>query len=376
LRYHSGSASKIGVEGSGGAGINHVQAKVGGKAKTNEKEEVERSFKIHREKLQELDQWLPSLKESIREFFRLSRGTSAIILQLDDLYHLRRTDQAFVVDYIHRVCKDLPLYFKVATLRHASTLYVDREGQPIGAQERHDYQPIDIDYSFGNFGKTSDQNWQILQKFGLKAGLTKEEVRSLFKGEGFSRLIMAGGGVPRDVLSLFLETLREVTSRGDKIGKDDIRILSKTNFERKIEELKQDSNGDEQDDLLKGIYIIREFCLEKRTNVFVVQERMLQQNDTWRNLFNRLLDYRIIHHCASALTHKSQEGTFQAFAIDIGCYAHLRKLKARFSEVDISTSDAKEKMRSAPILDKTKLSDLFARAPVNVEKALRDLEDA
>jgi hypothetical protein len=175
---------------------------------------------------------------------------------------------------------------------------------------------------------------------------------------------MAGGGVPRDVLSLFLQALSDAdVAHAGKIGKDDIRILSRANFERKIEELKQDSKGEEQDDLLKGIYIIREFCLDKKTNLFVVHERMLQQNTAWRDLFNRLLDYRIIHSCAVALTHKSQVGTFQAFAIDIGCYAHLRKLQDRFSEIDVSSPEAKEQMRSAPVLDEAKLKEIFRNMP-------------
>jgi hypothetical protein len=201
--------------------------------------------------------------------------------------------------------------------------------------------------------------------------MTTGEISALFKGEGFSRLVMAGGGVPRDVLSLFLEALSNAQSEGDgRIGKDDVRILSLANFERRIEELKQDSQDDEQDNLLRGIYILREFCFEKKTNLFVVQERMLQQNDIWRTLFNRLMDYRIIHHCASALTHKSQPGTYQAFAIDIGCYAHFRKLEGRFNEIDVSESGAKEKMRSAPVLDAARLSELFNKAPTDIEAAL------
>ena len=365
------------LEGSAGADIEKLNLKFGAKDETKNKEEIERSFKIHREKLQELDRWLPELKDQIRNFFALSQSTSAIIIHIDDLYHLKRTDQAFVVDYIHRLCKDVPLYFKIATLRHASTLYADRDGQPIGAQERHDYQPINIDYTFSDFKKTSNQNWQILEQFGVKAGLTKAEVQSLFKGEGFERLVMAGGGVPRDVLSLFLQVLSDVgASRGVRIGKDEVRILSRANFERKIDELKQDSKGDEQDDLLKGIYIIREFCLDRKTNLFLVRERMLQQSDEWRALFNRLLDYRIIHNCATALTHKSQEGTYQAFAIDIGCYAHLRKLQDRFTEIDVSSPSAKDQMRSAPLLDQAKLMALFESVPKNVEAALLEAEEA
>jgi hypothetical protein len=151
--------------------------------------------------------------------------------------------------------------------------------------------------------------------------------------------------------------------------------MSRANFERRIDELKQDSKIDEQDDLLRGIYAIREFCLDRKTNVFMVEERMLKQNDEWRALFNRLMDYRIIHNCATALTHKSQPGTYQAFAIDIGCYAHLRKLQGRFSEVDVSSSRAKEQMRSAPILDGSKLQEAIKAVPKDVEEALLKAEE-
>jgi hypothetical protein len=250
---------------------------MGGKIDSSEKEEIERSFKIHREKLQELDEWLPRLKQDIRDIFSLSKNTNSIIIQIDDLYHLKRTDQAFVVDYIHRLCKDVPLYFKIATLRHASTLFVEQGGQPIGAQERHDYQPIDIDYTFGNFNRTAEQNWIILKSFAREVSVDERELKSLFKGEGFDRLVMAGGGVPRDVLSLFLTALSDVDpSHGGQIGKDEVRIMSLANFERRIEESKQDSKVDEQDDLLKGIYAIREFCLGRKTNLFLVEEKTLK----------------------------------------------------------------------------------------------------
>lgn len=342
----------------------------------NRREEVERTFSLHKVKLQELDRWLPELKSNVREFFALSTSVKSIYLQIDDLYHLRRTDQAFVIDYIHRLCKDLPLYFKVATLRHASTLYVDREGQPIGAQERHDYQPINIDYTFNEFARTRAQNWQILVEFAKRAGMIESDVQNLFKGEGFDRLVMAGGGVPRDVLSLFLEVASTVdVLGGERIGKDEVRILSRSNFERRIEELRQDSQEDEQDDLLRGIYAVRTFCLERQTNVFAVQERYLQQNDSLRVLFNRLMDYRIIHNCANAITHKSQSGTYQVFAIDIGCYAHLRKHHNRFNEVDVSGTGAKEKMRSCPVLDPEALDHIFKKIPDNLEAELLS-EDA
>ncbi|MBN1269828.1 MAG: hypothetical protein JXB04_09585 [Kiritimatiellae bacterium] len=344
-----------------------------------EHRETERRYRVNESKVRELDTWLPRLKAQVRDFFATSSKVKAVFLQIDDFYHLARPDQPLVIDYIHRLCKDLPLYFKVATLRHASTLYADRLGQPIGVQERHDYQPISVDFTFGDFRRTLEQNRKIFREFGRLAGMTSAQVDDLFKGEGFARLVLAGGGVPRDCLSLFLEILDAVQppSGDGRIGKDDVRILSRANFERRIEELKQDSQGAEQGALLRGIYVIRQFCVvEKKVNVVLVPEALLQQNEKVRGLLYRLLDYRIIHSAGTAITHKSQPGTFHAFAVDIGCYAHMRILDKRFSEIDVSSSQAKEQMRSAPILEERAFKSLWESAPADPEAALKSQETA
>ena len=207
------------------------------------------------------------------------------------------------------------------------------------------------------------------------AGISKGELKQLFKGEGFERLVMAGGGVPRDCLSLFIEALQNVSSGDGRIGKDDIRIMSRSNFERRIEELKQDAGSEEQATLIRGIYVLRKFCIEKRTNIMMVSEAMMQQEDQIRALLYRLLDYRIIHSAGMALTHKSVSGTYQAFAIDIGCYAHMRKLQGKFSEIDITNVLGREQMRSAPILTEEQLKMLWSATPKNAEAALRNEDE-
>lgn len=337
----------------------------------NQKKELEKSYKKSDNKLQELNIWLPRLKGQIRDFFALSNSVKAVFIQVDDFYHLKRIDQPFVMDYIHRLCKDLPLYFKVATLRHASVLYADRVGQPTGAQERHDYQPINIDFTFVDFRKTEQQLKRIFHEFGKQAKMTPDEIDNVFKGDGFKRLVMAGGGVPRDCLSIFLEVLENIRTGSDgRIGKDDVRIMSRSNFERRIEELKQDSEGAEQNLLLKGIYVIRKFCMEKKTNLFFISEQMLQQKDNLRELIYRLLDYRIIHSADTAITHKSQAGTFHAFLIDLGAYAHMRTLHGRFNELDISDPGTREKMRSSPVLAFEDFQGLWDSVPQDVEQEL------
>lgn len=326
------------------------------------KVDVEKKYRHNENKLQQLNNNLPNYKAKIREFFEISGKLKSVFIQIDDYYHLGRVDQPFVADYVHRLCKDTPLKFKIATLKHNSVLYIERAGQPIGVQERHDYQPINIDFNFEQFQRTLTQNRGIFHEYAKLAGMTPQEFDGLFKGEGFERLVIAGGGVPRDCLSFFLEVLERVRNNDPdaRIGKDDVRFLSKETFERRIDELKQDSDGQDQDSLLRGIYSIREFCLVKRSNIFLVAENEIQKDDDLKALLYRLLDYRIIHKVANSLTHKSRTGSnYQAFAIDIGCYAYMRNLQGRMSEIDFTAADSKEKMRSSPILESEELRALW-----------------
>ena len=340
-----------------------------------QKAATEREYKEHDSKILRLNLLLPQLKERIREFFELSGDVKSVFLALDDFYHLPRNIQPYVADYVHRLCKDVPLYFKIATLRHASSLYADRGKQPIGVQERHDYQPIDVDFTLANFKRTATQLNQILYAYGEKAGMSKEEIDELFIGEGYDRLVLAAGGVPRDFLSLLLEALSPKPAGEERIGKDDVRLMSMGVFQRRIEELKEDSEKQDQDILLRGIHAITKFCLEKKVNVFLVSEQALQEPNGLRELLNRLLDYRIIHSVGTALTHKSIAGTFSAYALDIGAYAKYRKLEGRFREVDITAHDAREQCRNSPVLDRDELIQLLKIAPANPYIASPEAED-
>ena len=52
-------------------------------------------------------------------------------------------------------------------------------------------------------------------------------------------------------------------------------------------------------------------------------------------------------------------GTLNAYMIDIGAYANLRKLEGRFTEIDISAPDARERCRNAPVLHGTTLAQFY-----------------
>jgi hypothetical protein len=56
--------------------------------------------------------------------------------------------------------------------------------------------------------------------------------------------------------------------------------------------------------------------------------------------------------------------------IDLGAYAHMRNLQGRFNEIDIGSTDAKERMRSSPVLGLEDFNQLWQTAPLDTEKAL------
>jgi hypothetical protein len=359
--------AKLEMKGLGGIGAGATAA---------QKAAIEEEYSRYDSKIQKLNLLLPRFKESMGEFFELSARVKSVFIELDDFYHLPRTMQPHVADYVHRLCKDIPLFFKFATLRHATTLYADRNKQPTGAQERHDYLPINVDFTLADFKKTSEQLSRILLSYGEKAKMSEAEVKQLFRGDGFNRLVLASGGVPRDFLSLLLEVLSPMPEGEERVGKDEVRIMSQAVFQRRIEELKSDSEEQDQDTLLRGIYAIRKFCLDRRFNVFLVADKVLQEQNGVRELLNRLLDYRIIHSVGTALTHKSTPGTFQANMIDIGAYANMRKLAERFTEIDVTAADARERCRTAPILDGQTLLQLYQTAPAAVEAELLQPEES
>jgi energy-coupling factor transporter ATP-binding protein EcfA2 len=336
------------------------------------KSSFERAYQYSDVKLQKLNLAIPQFKQRIREVFENSSKIKSVFVELDDFYHLPRTTQPHIADFVHRLCKDVPLFFKIATLRHTSHLYAERSGQPTGIQERHDFQPINVDFTLQDLHRTEKQLRKIFHEFAVKAGIEDKEFNEgLFKGDGFRRLILAGGGVPRDCLSLFLDALENVSNQSDRrIGKDDVRQLSLENLQHRIQEMKRDSERSEQETLLRGTFVIRQFCLEKKSNVFLVSEQLLQERENLRSLLNRLFDYRIIHNLGTAYTHKTHQGSFQAFMIDLGSYAHMRKLDKKFNEIDISTQGAKEEIRGAPVIDLPVLEGLWKSAPPDIEKSL------
>jgi hypothetical protein len=130
----SGKSANMTIGGSSVSAGAHGQTSHGSVA------EVTDSYRNR--KVEFLHRHLLDYQSIFNQIANLSGGDSYLFL--DDLYHIRRTDQPNVLDYFHRIAKGNNLWIKVGTIRHRSDWYVHGD-PPMGVKLGDDADQIDLD---------------------------------------------------------------------------------------------------------------------------------------------------------------------------------------------------------------------------------------
>lgn len=287
-----------------------------------------------------------SYQEKFREMAELAGSDS--FLFLDDLYYIRRSDQARVLDYFHRIGKSGRLWIKVGTIRFRSTWYVHGD-PPIGLKLGDDADDIDLDVTLEKFDSAKRFLIRVLDSF-LPEGRTP----NTFMTDGaLDRLVLASGGVARDFLGILRKAIavareRGNTHRGERIFAEDVNAASGEYDRSKRDELSRDTL-DEEADLNRRFQSIRDFCTKKsKTNVFLVAQ---DAPDELLSSVNELVDLRLIHKIRSRVTVKSGRAgeSFEAFMMDVSQYTAARKTRD-MEIIEFWTSEGDDKLRRAKLI--------------------------
>lgn len=134
-----------------------VKAKAGLGEKFSNNTEEQSKYVSH--KVEYLHQNILRFQRFFKELAVLSDGPSFLIL--DDLYHIRKADQAKVIDYFHRIAKGNSLWLKVGTIKHRSQWY-EHSDPPIGMKLGDDAKEINLDISLEKFPTLRDFLRKIL----------------------------------------------------------------------------------------------------------------------------------------------------------------------------------------------------------------------
>jgi hypothetical protein len=306
LIYGPGSASV--------GGSDHDTSSIERSSEITEQRKRDKKAFLHRRIID-----FPKLFEQIVEL----SGCDAYIF-LDDLYHIARKDQAYVLDYFHRILKGRSVWLKVGTIRHRTEWYHHGD-PPIGLKLGDDCDDIDLDITLEKHELAKRFLLQILDQLVQEAGL--EGHSQLLADGGTERLVLASGGVARDFLTIFRKAIdvareRGQTYRGNRINAEDVNMAAGEHDPSKRDELKRDT-AEERDRLEEALRGIQDFCLENKVNCFLVQR---DGESTNQGLLGELVDLRFVHVVESRTTVRDDPGKlYTGYMLDISQYTGERR---------------------------------------------------
>jgi hypothetical protein len=255
----------------------------------------------------------------------LASGPSYLLL--DDLYHLRMTDQANVLDYFHRIAKGSKLWLKIGTIRHRSRWYV--HGQPpLGMKLGDDADEIDLDVTLEKYEVTKAFLFRVLNNFASEAAVSLSE---MLADGARDRLVLASGGVARDFLTIFdgsVQVARErlltgKDARGPKVGSEDVNVAAGKQGIYKEEDFTRDTGTNEDRERLQGTFRdIVAFCTDKGANCILIEKDV---ESPGMETINELVDLKFLHRAKFRVTVRDRVGrVYDAYMLDLSQYTGER----------------------------------------------------
>jgi hypothetical protein len=323
--------------------------------KTSSSEEVHETYQST--KIEFLHRHILDYQAIFRSMAEMSDGDSYLFL--DDLYYIKRSDQAKVIDYFHRIAKNNGLWLKIGTIRHRTDWYIHGD-PPYGLKLGDDAQEVNLDLTLEEYSLTKAFLMKILEGFLNEAGGLKSQ--DILVDSAIDRLVLASGGVARDFLGVFRRSItaaqeRGLDHRGPRIGMEDVNSAAGIYSSTKKEEFKKDTIDDlEHTSLEDWFQRIRAFCVDDaKANLFLVDP--IEDSQGYA-VIQELVDLRLIHKVNSRVTVSKRPGKiFEAYMLDVSEYTQYRKMRG-FDEISFWGKDRIEKMRRVGlILDTGKLND-------------------
>jgi hypothetical protein len=309
------------------------------------KRDVEETFK--RSKVNFLHRHIIEFQRIFDSLAQLSDGDA--FLFLDDLYHIRRADQASVIDYFHRLGKDHYLWLKIGTIRHRTRWYVHGD-PPVGMKIADDADEIDLDLTLEKYSLAKEFLTKILRNFAGTANVGRLD--GFLTDGALDRLVLASGGVARDFLSIFRRSVdvareRGGGHRGDRVGVEDVNVAAGEYDSAKREDFRRDTLDDSsplEDEFRK----VRQFCLERNnTNCFLLDK---EQHGRAVDLIRELVDLKLVHLARSRVTVSGRPGKiYEAYMLDLSQYAGARK-RRELEMVEFWKADSTESLRRISLL--------------------------
>ncbi|HBL77194.1 MAG: hypothetical protein A2W90_14800 [Bacteroidetes bacterium GWF2_42_66] len=273
-----------------------------------------------------------------------------IYLLIDDLYHIKKQNQPELLSFLHKISKNNGIWLKIGTVKFRSELYKVEE-RPIGVKLGDDVSEIDLDLTLEKMNTTKKFLERLASELLTECSTFK--LSELINPNAFDRLIIGSGGVSRDFINLFRQSIINARERlnqnpnhpkGPRISVEDVNEASGEYGTFKKEEFNKDA--DDGTVRLNSIFSgIREFCLEKaNSNCFLLQQDLDDPK------IDELVDLKLIHKIDPRVTVSKRQGkVYRAMMLDLSEYAGSRTIR-KLETIDFWKPNEKEKLRKVGLI--------------------------
>ncbi|MGA7501854.1 MAG: hypothetical protein WBX00_34405 [Isosphaeraceae bacterium] len=348
VKQSTKAMEKQDTKGETSVGVSGARLGLTGESGSSSEAALEQIEKYTKTKVLHLHRHILEYQDLFRRMATLSSGDA--FLFLDDLYHIRRRDQAQVIDYFHRIGKGNQLWIKIGTIRHRTQWYINGD-PPIGAKIGDDIGEIDLDLTLEKYSLTRAFLGKILDNFLSESGVNRVDI--LTDG-ALDRLVLASGGVTRDFLGILRRSIliareRGDTARGLKVGVEDVNGAAGEYDSSKREELSRDTL-DESQQLEEEFARIGRFVKNySNANVFLMDKSL---PDSESASIEELVDLRLLHRVKTSLTVADRPGKkFEAYMLDVSQYTASRK-KRELEIIEFWRTDAADSIRRPGLIYK------------------------
>jgi hypothetical protein len=344
---------KTANEESGGLNLKVSQIENGLSFKDYSESEVEHKWKI--DKLNELKTSIDDIKELVSSISEFTGKT--IILIFDDFYFIPKSIQPYLVDYFHRLTKSNNFFLKIGTVKHRTRLYKQSNESYIGMELNADIYDIDLDYTLDKWSDLKRFKKELLTT-SIRLSNAKIELDEIFNDDSFEQLCLASGGVPRDFLVLFNKCCATINESTTKINVPTVREVAIANYTNKKVALEKDSLMNES--ILEHVinYLRDKVFVEKRTNVFLMDNETLERDDEIKNLIRELIDLRFLHIIDNNTSAAPSDGKrYSAYLLDVSLYTNGRP--RNFKEVKPDLKVQRDAIRSSPRVTVATLKEMI-----------------
>lgn len=311
---------------------------------------------------------VPRLQQA---FSRLcAEAGKPIYLFLDDIHYLESKEVPRLLDLLHGVSRDNPVWLKVAGIRHQTRWFIPHP--PTGLQTGHDASIINLDVTLEQPQRARNFLINVLRGYVKQRNALPE---SRFLGSpAIDRLVLASGGVPRDFLSLCASALQIARQRSSArtVGVQDVNNAAGAAAQTKLQELEDDAaaaRGGSQA-LVEALNIVRAFLINEKQITFLRIDFLDKENNPREySQMQALMDLRMLHLIHSSVSDPHHAGRrSEVYLLDLSQYSGTR-LKQKLEVLDFERDHLvlmKTRSKETPRIGDTprKLIELLRRGPI------------